>query len=124
MTLVNGGLLLILSSSGEQLFWLVASIVGIPVCIVWTATQRRYGQWCTWWDNKLKEIEKEYFETLDSRPTVQVFFAHAPMGRQEYIQGWSIRKATGYIPIIFMVGWFVVLMYTLCMLYPQFLFGS
>ena len=123
MTLVNGGLLAIVCYCDKEFIWLAASVFGAFLCLVWSGMQFRYGWWCRWWDDKLKEIEGKY--TSSAHITVEVFQAHSnekvPLlfcrsnGRL-IVTGFSTRKTTGVLPIGLAMMWLAVLVYSITQL--------
>jgi hypothetical protein len=114
MTLVNGGLLAFAASSQNRMLVRVASVAGFALCIVWLQLQRRYGWWCTWWDEKLADVECQYLGSFKPRPSVAPFSDHwASAQKKSGKSGWSSRKTTFIVPMFFAVAWLVILIFSI-----------
>jgi hypothetical protein len=69
LSIVNGGLLgfILNSKNPSSGFKLVASLLGIALCVIWGLVQRRMGFWIRWWEKKLEEVEPLYFKELHEK---------------------------------------------------------
>lgn len=69
LSIVNGGLLgFVINSRDVSLgLKLIASLLGIVLCIVWGLVQKRMSFWIRLWEKKLEEIEPLYFKELNEK---------------------------------------------------------
>lgn len=67
LSIVNGGLLgFVINSRDLSLgLKLIASLLGIVLCIIWYLVQVRMRFWIRWWEEKLEEVEPLYFKELN-----------------------------------------------------------
>ena|SRR6266850_4977052 len=110
MTLVNGGLLALVSSSHVVGLQRGASSVGLLLCMVWWGMQSRYGWWCSWWDEILAKAESQYLDSFGLDPPVRPFNAHWQTEKTKK-RGFSTRKSTAIVPVGFAFGWIAVFLF-------------
>jgi hypothetical protein len=109
LTVVNGGLLVLIANIKLPVFSAIVGIAGFVICFLWSGMQRRYGWWCSFWDRKLGEIETEYVSSFDQagHPLVKVFYDHWE-SRNSKKSGFSTKRSTGWLAAVFAIVWLAI----------------
>lgn len=109
MSLVNGGLFGIVVTSGTTLtsYKILVAILGLAICVIWVLIQRRMHYWCDWWDKKLVELEPEYM--LKAKMPNGLLYRKRKNYGGKPPRGISTRTGGSLMPIVFGVGWLLLL---------------
>jgi len=113
MNVINSGLLVFSLSQKSAEKVLLASFLGLVLCVLWWGAVLRMAGWVDWWEDKIKEIEmKSPFENLEAndesagedKPDTDAFKIF--VGRRGSVRrGISTRVVGWLLPVIFFVAW-------------------
>lgn len=110
MNVINGGLFGFAASTiTQEPLKIVASLLGIGLCILWILAVRRMAEWVTWWEQKLEQLEPHYFSAVECKaPEATEFLKtfHIFRNRKGSVTtGCSTRALGIWVPTIFIVAW-------------------
>lgn len=117
MNVINGGLFGFAGSTiTPEPVKIIASLVGIGLCILWILGVRRMDAWVKWWENKLERLELHYFSEIGSNSNeVTQFLKDFEVFRKRknvITKGCSTKTLGVWIASIFMAGWILLLLFT------------
>lgn len=118
MNVINGGLFGFAASTiTPDPLKIIASLLGIGLCILWILAALRMGEWVRWWEGKLERLESHYFSTIEYKPSEGAeFLKDFQVFRDRkgaVTAGCSTRALGVWIPSIFIVAWSSLLLFTL-----------
>ena len=110
MNVINGGLFGFAASAiTQEPLKIVASLLGIGLCVLWILAVRRMAEWVTWWESKLEQLEAHYFSAIECKSPDETEFLkkfHVFRDRKDSVTtGCSTRALGIWIPTIFIVAW-------------------
>lgn len=117
MNVINGGLFgFAVSTITPEPLKIIASLVGIGLCVLWILGVLRMAAWVRWWEQKLESFESPYFSEIGSNsPETTKFLKDFEVFRKRknvVTTGCSTRSLGVWIASIFMAGWILLLLFT------------
>jgi len=117
MNVINGGLFgFTVSTITPEPLKIIASLVGIGLCVLWILGVLRMAAWVRWWEQKLESFESHYFSEIGSNsPEATKFLNDFEVFRKRknvVTTGCSTRSLGVWIASIFMAGWILLLLFT------------
>ena len=118
MNVINGGLFGFAASTiTPDPLKIVASLLGIGLCILWIFAVLRMSAWVRWWEERLEQLESHYFLTIEAKPQEDTEFIEGfrvfRNRKGAVTAGCSTRAVGMWIPSIFIVAWISLLLFTM-----------
>ncbi|MFH2120802.1 MAG: hypothetical protein ABIJ25_10465 [Pseudomonadota bacterium] len=126
MNVINGALFgLAFSNLTVDILKILAAVLGIGLCVLWAGIERRMDAWVKWWESILNDCEPHYLKELQNGLSerdeflqkLEVF--HNREGK--IVKGFSTRVVGILVPVVFLVGWLFLLVYSQFLIIRQFL---